>query len=109
VRINTFNRATGYRLKRHMVDSITSDIVENEEIARGYSVAKDRYGQEEDNEPAEILIEIEQFTPKASVDDRYRDTPLYLAPEDEVGHETFAVIRGATWSEDLDELPGREI
>jgi len=48
-------------------------------------VAKDRYGQVEDNELAEILIEIEQFTPKASVDDRYRDTPLYFAPEDEVG------------------------
>ena len=66
VRINTFNRATGNRLKRHMVDSITSDIVENKEIARGYSVAKDGYGQVEDNEPAEILIEIEQFAPKAT-------------------------------------------
>jgi non-homologous end joining protein Ku len=85
VRINTFNRAMGYRLKAYMVDFITSDIVENEEIARGYSVAKDRYGQVEDNELAEISIEIEQVTPKASVDDRYRDTPLYFAPEDEVG------------------------
>ena len=66
VRINTFNRATGNRLKRHMLDSITSDIVENKEIARGYSVAKDGYGQVEDNEPAEILIEIEQFAPKAT-------------------------------------------
>jgi hypothetical protein len=35
VRINTFNRAMGYRLKAYMVDFITSDIVENEEIARG--------------------------------------------------------------------------
>jgi hypothetical protein len=94
VQINTFNRATGYRLKRHMVDSITSDIVENEEIARGYSVAKDRYGQVEDNEPAEILIEIEQFTPKASVDDRYRDTPLYLAPEGRGGARN---LRGHPW------------
>ena len=33
--------------------------------------------------------------PKASIDDRYRDTPYYLTPEDKVGHEAFAVIRDA--------------
>ena len=33
--------------------------------------------------------------PKASIDDRYRDTPYYLAPEDKVGQEAFAVIRDA--------------
>ena len=31
----------------------------------------------------------------ASIDDRYRDTPYYLAPEDKVGQEAFAVIRDA--------------
>jgi DNA end-binding protein Ku len=30
-------------------------------------------------------VEIEKFVPKASSDDRYRDTPYYLAPEDKVG------------------------
>jgi DNA end-binding protein Ku len=92
VRINTFNHATGKRLKRPIVDCVTSDIVENEDTDTGYGAAKDRG---DDNAPAEILIEIEQFAPKASVDDRYRETPLYLAPEDEVGHEAFAVIRDA--------------
>ena len=29
------------------------------------------------------------------IDDRYRDTPYYLAPEDRVGQEAFAVIRDA--------------
>ena len=33
--------------------------------------------------------------PKVSIDDRYRDTPYYLAPEDKVGQEAFAVIRDA--------------
>jgi DNA end-binding protein Ku len=43
--------------------------------------------QVEDDELAEIAIEstptveIEKFVPKASIDDRYRDTPYYLAPE----------------------------
>jgi DNA end-binding protein Ku len=55
----------------------------------------------EDEELAEIAIEsthtveIEKFVPKASIDDRYRDTPYYLAPEDKVGMEAFAVIRDA--------------
>jgi DNA end-binding protein Ku len=38
-------------------------------------------------------VEIEKFVPKASIDDRYRDTPYYLAPEDKKGFEAFAVIR----------------
>ena len=57
--------------------------------------------QVEDEELAEIAIEsshtveIEKFVPKASIDDRYRGTPYYLAPEDKVGQEAFAVIRDA--------------
>jgi len=55
----------------------------------------------EDEELSEIAIEsshtvdIEKFVPKSSIDDRYRDTPYYLAPEDKVGQEAFAVIRDA--------------
>ena len=40
-------------------------------------------------------VDIEKFVPKVSIDDRYRDTPYYLAPEDKVGMEAFAVIRDA--------------
>src|ERR1700674_1585125 len=101
VRFNTLNRATGNRLKRQMVDGVTGDVVENEHMVKGYAVAKDQYVQVEDDELAEIALEstrtvdIEKFVPKASIDDRYRDTPYYLAPEDKVGQEAFAVIRDA--------------
>ena len=101
VRFNTLNRATGNRLKRQMVDSVTGDVVENEEMIKGYAVAKDQYVQVEDDELAEIAIEsshtvdIEKFVPKSSIDDRFRDAPYYLAPEDKVGQEAFAVIRDA--------------
>src|ERR1044072_1892738 len=40
-------------------------------------------------------VDIEKFVPKTSIDDRYRDTPYYLGPEDKVGQEAFAVIRDA--------------
>src|SRR3954462_6705868 len=101
LRFNTFNRTTGNRLKRQMVDSVTGDVVENDDMIKGYAVGKDQYVTVEDDELSEIAIEstrtvdIEKFVPKASIDDRYRDTPYYLAPEDKVGQEAFAVIRDA--------------
>jgi DNA end-binding protein Ku len=99
VSFNTLNRATGNR--RKMVDSVTGDVVESDEQVKGYAVAKDQYVMVEADELAEIAIEsshtvdIEKFVPKASIDDGYRDTPYYLAPEDQVGQEAFAVIRDA--------------
>jgi DNA end-binding protein Ku len=91
VRFNTLNRATGNRLKRQMVDAVTEEVVESDDQVKGYAVAKDHYVMVEDDEIAGISIEsahtvdIDRFVPKASIDDRYRDTPYYLAPDDRVG------------------------
>src|SRR5688572_21340666 len=101
VRFNTLNRATGNRLKRQMVDAVTDEEVPTEEQIKGYAVGKDTYVQVEDDELANIALEsthtvdIEKFVPKTSIDDRFRDAPYYLAPEDKVGQEAFAVIRDA--------------
>jgi DNA end-binding protein Ku len=38
-------------------------------------------------------IDIDQFVPKDEIDERYIDSPYYLAPEGPVGQEAFAVIR----------------
>jgi DNA end-binding protein Ku len=101
VRFNTLNRATGNRLKRQMIDSETGDVVASEDQVKGYAVGKDQYVIVEDEELSSIAIDstrtvdIERFVPKTAIDDRYRDTPYYLAPEDQVGQEAFAVIRDA--------------
>jgi DNA end-binding protein Ku len=101
VSFNTLNRATGNRLKRQMVDAVTGDIVESDDQVKGYAVAKDQFVIVEADELTDIAIEsshtvdIEKFVPKSSIDDRYRDSPYYLAPEDKVGQEAFAVIRDA--------------
>jgi DNA end-binding protein Ku len=101
VRFNTLNRATGNRLKRQMIDSETGDVVASEDQVKGYAVGKDQYVIVEDEELSSIAIEstrtvdIERFVLKTAIDDRYRDTPYYLAPEDQVGQEAFAVIRDA--------------
>jgi DNA end-binding protein Ku len=68
---------------------------------KGFAVGKDEYVFVEDDELTNIAIEssktidIERFVPKESIDDRYRDAPYYIAPEDKVGQEAFAVIRDA--------------
>jgi DNA end-binding protein Ku len=101
VRFKTLNRATGNRLKRQMVDAVTEEVVESEDQVKGNAVSKGQYVTVEEDEIAGITIEsthtidIDRFVPKASIDDRYRDTPYYLAPDDRVGQEAFAVIRDA--------------
>jgi DNA end-binding protein Ku len=101
VSFNRLNRKTGNRIKVQNIDAVTGETVTREDMVKGYEVSKDQYVQIEDEELAEIAIEsshtveIEKFVPKASIDDRYRDTPYYLAPEDQVGQEAFAVIRDA--------------
>ena len=98
---NRLNRKTGNRIKLQNIDTVTGEVVEREDMVKGYAVAKDHYVQVEDEDLADIAIEsshtveIEKFVPKASIDDRYRDSPYYLAPEDKVGQEAFAVIRDA--------------
>jgi len=99
VRFNTLNMATGNRLRRQMVDSVTGDVVETEDQVRGYAVSKDAYVIVEDEELDEIALEsshtidVAKFVAKETIDDRYRDAPYYIAPTDKVGEEAFAVIR----------------
>jgi DNA end-binding protein Ku len=101
VSFNRLNRKTGNRIKLQNVDAVTGETIGREDIVKGYEVGKNQYVQVEDEELSDIAIEsthtveIEKFVPKASIDDRYRDTPYYLAPEDKVGMEAFAVIRDA--------------
>ena len=99
VSFNRINRKTGNRLKQQNVDSETGDVVSREDIARGYEVGKGQYlpVEDEEIEAVEIestrTIEIDQFVPRNEIDDRYIDSPYYIAPDGQVGQDAFAVIR----------------
>ena len=99
VSFNRINKKTGNRLKQLNVDSETGDQVEREDVGRGYEVGKGEYLQIEDEEIEKIQIEsthaidIDSFVPKSEIDNRYLDSPYYIAPTDKVGQEAFAVIR----------------
>ena len=99
VSFNRINRKTGNRLKQQNVNSETGDVVPREDTARGYEFAKGQYLIVEDQEIDAVqiestrTIEIDQFVPRSEIDDRYIDSPYYLAPDGKVGQDAFAVIR----------------
>ena len=99
VSFNRINKKTGNRLKQQLVDSETGEPVEREDVGRGYEIGKGQYLQVEDDElekiqiPSTHTIDITSFVPRAEIDDRYLDSPYYIAPTDQVGQEAFAVIR----------------
>jgi DNA end-binding protein Ku len=101
VSFNRINKKTGNRLKQQQVDAETGEPVEKEDIGRGYEIGKGQYLQVEDDEIEKIriesthTIEIDSFVPRSEIDDRYPDSPYYVAPTDQVGQEAFAVIRDA--------------
>ena len=99
VSFNRINRKTGNRLKQQNVDSETGEVVPREDIARGYETGKGQYLIVEDEEFAAVevestrTIEIDEFVPRSEIDDRYIDSPYYIAPDGQVGQDAFAVIR----------------
>ena len=99
VSFNRINKKTGHRLKQLLVDAESGDPVDKEDIGRGYEVGKNEYVLVEDDEIEKIKIEsthtidIDSFVPRAEIDDRYMDSPYYIAPTDKVGQEAFTVIR----------------
>ena len=101
VRFNTLNRATGNRVKQQYIDPATGETVEAEDRVKGYEVGKNAYVFIEDEELDAIKIEsthtidIESFVPVEQVDKRYLEAPYYIAPDDKVAQEAFAVIRDA--------------
>ncbi len=107
VSLHMLNGDTGNRLKQQYVDSETGDVVERDDRVKGYEVSKGDYIVVSDDELADVKIEsshtidIEKFVPKSEIDRVYFDNNYYLAPDDKVGEEAFAVIREAMTRRDM--------
>ncbi len=107
VSFHMLNGDTGNRLKQQYVDSETGDVVERDDRVKGYEVSKGDYIVISDEELADVrigsshTIDIEKFVPKAEIDPLYFDNNYYLAPDDKVGEEAFAVIREAMRQRDM--------
>src|SRR5215831_13090716 len=87
------------QIKYLKVDAETGDEVTSEDIVKGYKVDTDTYIEVTKDELDDIAlesthtIEIDEFVPKADIDNRYLIRPYYLVPDGKVGHDAYAVIR----------------
>ena len=101
VSFNQINRKTGHRIKYTKVDADTGEEVANEDIIKGYKVDTDTYIEVTKDELDDIAlesthtIEIDEFVPKADIDNRYLIRPYYLVPDGSVAEEGYRVIREA--------------
>jgi DNA end-binding protein Ku len=101
VAFRQINKVTGNRLRQQLVDEETREPVAPEQKGRGYEIGKGQYLIVEDHELDAIeiestrTIEIDRFVPRAKIDPRFFDAPYYVAPNESVGYEAFAVIREA--------------
>jgi DNA end-binding protein Ku len=107
IALHLVNRKTGNRLRQHLIDSKTAEVVEDGAQAKGYEFSRGQHViLEEDDLDGIALesthtVEIESFVPRNQVDGLYLDTPYYATPDDEVGAEAFAVIREAMKREEV--------
>jgi Ku protein len=105
-RFHMINRETGNRLRQQMIDEETGDVVESDQKARGYELAKGKYVEIERDELDAVQIEsnhtidIDSFVPKDEIDRRYLNHPYYLVPDGKAGVDAFAVIRDAMKEKD---------
>jgi DNA end-binding protein Ku len=101
VSFRQINKKTGNRLRQQLVDDVTREPVDAADKGRGYEVAKNVYLPIDEEELDAVAvesshtIEIDAFVPREQIDERYLDSPYYIAPNDDVGQEAFAVIREA--------------
>jgi DNA end-binding protein Ku len=107
ISFHQLNKKTGNRVKYKKVDAETGREVERDEIVKGYEVSKGEYIELEPEEleavalESQRVVDIDEFVPKASIDELYLNNPYYIVPDGEVGQQAFAVIREAIRKEEM--------
>ena len=87
IRLNQLNAETGNRLKQQLIDSETGEVVERDQIAKGYEYERGRYVTLDDDELKALqiesskIIDLSQFVSRDEVDPVYLDAPYYVYPD----------------------------
>jgi DNA end-binding protein Ku len=98
IRLNQLNAETGNRLKQQLIDSETGEVVERDQIAKGYEFERGRYVTLDDDELKALqiesskIIDLSQFVSRDEVDPVYLDAPYYVYPDGALATEAFRVI-----------------
>jgi len=98
VRFNQLNSETGNRVQQQLIDSQTGEVVDRDQIVKGYEYERGRYVTIDDDELKSLqiesskIIDLERFVDRDEVDPVYLDTPYYVYPDGDLAAETFRVI-----------------
>ncbi|MBV9202911.1 MAG: Ku protein, partial [Alphaproteobacteria bacterium] len=98
IRFNQLNSETGNRVQQQLIDSQTGEVVDRDQIVKGYEYERGRYVTIEDDELKALqiesskIIDLERFVDRDEVDPVYLDTPYYVYPDGDLAAETFRVI-----------------
>jgi DNA end-binding protein Ku len=101
VRFNQLNSKTGNRVQQQLIDSKTGEIVDRDQIVKGYEYNRGFYVTVTDDELKALqiesskIIDLDRFVDRDEVDPVYLDTPYYVYPDGELAAETFRVISEA--------------
>lgn len=107
ISFHQLHKQTGNRIRYKKVDAETGREVEADDIVKGYEVSKGEYIELDPEELEAVaieskrVIEIDEFVPKADIDELYLNNPYYIVPDGEVGQQAFAVIREAIRKEGM--------
>ena len=80
------------------INSQTGEIVDRDQIVKGYEYERGRYVTINDDELKALqiesskIIDLDRFVDREEVDPVYLDTPYYVYPDGELAAETFRVI-----------------
>jgi DNA end-binding protein Ku len=101
VRFNQLNSKTGNRVQQQLIDSKTGDVVDRDQIVKGYEYDRGRYVTVTDDELKALqiesskIIDLDRFADHDEVDPVYLDKPYYVYPDGQLAADTFRVISEA--------------
>jgi DNA end-binding protein Ku len=100
VSFNLLHAKCGNRIRQQRFCPVCNEVVEREELVRGYEFAKDQYVRFKDDElealegEASQAIEISEFVPLSTVDPIYYEKSYYLGP-DKGGEKPYRLLTEA--------------
>lgn len=100
IRLHKYDRNSGDRIHYQNVNQ-EGDIVEPDDIVRGYEYEKGSFVPIEDEELDKLkmeskhTIDLVQFSPSDAIDPIYYDNPYFIAPDGEIALEAYITLREA--------------
>ncbi len=100
IRLHKYDKDTGQRIHYQNVNE-DGDVVDPDDIVRGYEYEKGAYIPIEDKEIDKLRLEskhtvdLVQFVDLSSIDPIYFDNPYYVSPDNKLAREAYITVRDA--------------